>query len=742
MQGWTLPPQGARLELPDASSSPQPSVITTADIRKLLFKRKWVVLFATLVGLGIGLYHAETTTPEYEATSRINIDIGRSTNIGIENLIQQNDTLAEPDEELQTQAQIMRSETVALTAFNMLDLYHKRPFSSIFEKQPYNGQLTPSQRAGVVSMFQGATQITVVPDTGLVDVRFQNPDPQVAMNAANAIVNAYMERDLQSRFEGTTRISSWLAQQLSGLKKQVESNQKTLSDYIQKHNIAPVDSQGGNLVTDSLETVNQQLAEAKADRIVKEARYKMAQTRNPELLVSVAPGTILSSLRQQQADLMVQETQLRSKFGPQYPKLQELDKQLASLQKEVDAEINNLTARFAEEYSTAQQTEDLMQSRLDALEKSAYQENESAAQFDILKHNTEASADLYDALELKLQEAGITAGLNSNSVDVIDRATLPLFPMLPVKRNDVLFGFLGGLAGGVILAFLIDTMDDTLRTSEEAEAVAHLPTLAVVPHFALKKDAAAIAQRDGTGILPDVVSYLEPQSIGAESFRTLRSAVLLSAVDRVPKVLLITSSLAGEGKSTLASNLAISFAQRGEKVLLVDTDLRRGTTHLKFGLPNRNGLSTVLAKEAGADSYEHPLPDLPGLTVLPRGPIAPNPGEMLASRAMEDLLRQWRANYDRVIMDTSPVLAVADSLSLATQVDGVVILARSGVTRKKALLRTRELLRRAGAHISGTVINDVNLRLENYYMYSRGYGYRYGYKNNYGAGYGASDGEV
>jgi polysaccharide biosynthesis transport protein len=733
MQGWTTPPQKAQAEIPAVSLAPQPSVVTPADLRKMLFKRKWIILVSVLIGIGIAVYHVETTVPEYEAVSRINIDLSRSTNIGVEDLIQQNNEFTDQDEVIQTQAQIMRSETVAMEAINMLNLYNKRPFSEVFQDHPYNGQLTAAQRAAIVGIFQGATKITPLPGTGLIDVSFQSPDPEVAMNAANAVVDAYMQRDLQSRYQGTTRISNWLALQLTGLKKQVEVNQKALSDYAQKHNLLPTDSEGGNLITDDLSTVNQQLAEAKADRIVKEARYQMAQTRNPELLISVAPGTILASLRQQQADLMVQAAQLKSKFGPQYPKLREINKQLASVQADVDTEINNLTNRFAEEYNAALQTEQLMQSRLDALKQDAYQENSSSAQFDILKHDAEASADLYDALELKLKEAGVTAGLSSTTVDIIDRATIPLVPVLPTKRSDLLFGFIGGLMGGIAVAFVLESLDDTLRTSEETEAISQLPTLAVVPHFAMKKEAAGTSRTDGPNVLPDMVSYLDPQSVGAEGYRTLRSAVLLSAADRKPQVLLITSSFAEEGKSTTSANLAISFAQRQERVLLVDTDLRRGTTHLKFGLPNRSGLSSTLAGESGEEAYVHPIPELPTFTVLPRGPIPPNPGEMLASHSMEELLSRWRKDYDRVILDSSPVLAVSDSLGLATLADGVLILVRSGVTRKKALLRTRELLRRSGGHILGTVINDVNLRLENYY-YARRYGY------NYGAGYGASDG--
>ncbi len=738
MQGSTVPPQGAQPGTPVVSPSPQQLVVTPADLRKLIFKRRWIILAATLIGIAIAVYHIVATIPQYEATSRINLDLGRSTDIGIEGVIQQNSGyFEEPDTTLQTQVQIMRSRTVALNAIDILNHDPSKPLSQVLARQHEKPPLTSQQQEEFVGMFQGATKINEVPNTSLINVNFQDADPVLAMKAANAIVNAYIQRNLESRFEGTKRISDWLSTQLTGLQSNVESSQKELSDYVQKHNIVATGVEGESLMTDNLSTVNGQLAEAQADRIVKEARYKMALTRNPELLVSVAPGTILSSLREQQADLMVQSAELRSKFGPQYPKVRELEKQQASVQADIDTEINNLTKRFAEEYNTAVKTQDLLQSRLDALKQEAYRENASAARYDILKHSAESAAELYDALQLKLQEAGITAGLNSNNVDIIDPATMPVSPVLPQKRSDLMSGIFGGLAAGLILAFMLETLDDTLRTSEETETITHLPTLAVVPHFPLAKDALGLQQKGKSKVLPDVVSYLDPQSIGAEAFRTLRSTILLSSVDRESKILLVTSSFAEEGKSTVAANLAISFAQRDEKVLLVDTDLRRGTTHLKFGLSNRSGLSAVLARESGKEAYEHPLPDLPGLTVLSRGPIAPNPGEMLASHAMETLLNQWRSDYDRVVLDSSPVLAVADALSLASHADNALLLVRAGLTRKKALLRAKELLRRASARITGTIVNDVDLRLENYYTYSKRYGYSY--KSNYGAGYGATD---
>ncbi len=747
LPNWALSPQGSQqAAISGAGPSPEAAVITPGDFRKILFKRKWIIIIAVLLGLAISTYYIVTTIPQFEAVARIHIDLSRSTNIGVEDLIEQKlGAGGDSAEKLQTEIQIMQSESVVMEVFNSLDLYRKKPFSEMFKEHPYTGQLSPQQRYKLIHEFLGATKVTVLPNTEVVEVHFQNEDPTVAMNVANSIVDSYLDRDLRSRFEGTMRVSNWLSQQLAALKRQVEDSQKSLAEFQKKNNLVTTDAEGGNLVTESLRTVNQQLAEAEADRIVKEARYKMALTRNPDLLVSVSPGTVLGSLRSQQADLLVQSAQLKSKFGPDYPKVREMDKQLASVQSDIDTEINSLTKRFTEEYNAAVQTEALMHNRLDSTKQEAFRENESAAQYDILKHGAESASELYDALQMKLKEAGITAGLNSNDIDIIDRASIPPFPVLPKKRSAVLFGLLGGLFAGIALAFFFESLDDTVRTSDDAEAIAQLPTLVVIPHFVPmgrkgSAQAGTIEQQRLLKVSPDLVSYVDPGSLAAEGYRTLRSSILLSAVDHEPKLLLITSSFAAEGKSTSAANLAVSFAQRSARVLLVDTDLRKGTLHMKFRLSNRAGLSTLLARESGSEAYEHPLPDLPNLTVLSRGPIAPNPGEMLASRMMEDMIAQWRSEYEHIIFDSSPVLAVADTLSLAPQADATLILVRSGVTRKKALLRVREQLRRASARVLGTLINDVDLRLENYYTYSKRYDY--GYKSNYGAGYGVNhDGE-
>ncbi len=726
--------------------APEQAIITPSDVRKVLIKRKWLILAGIVVGLAFAAVYILTTIPQYEAAALIDVNEGKQSNIGITDLVQEEQGGLEASlVRIATEIAIMQSDTVSLAVIDSLDLYHKEPFAQVFVRTPYKGTLTPGQRLDILAIFKGSTKITTKPGTDLVQVSFRNQSPTVAAAVANMIVDRYMDRSLRVRYEGTERISNWLAKQLDNLKQQATESQDALARYQKENNLIGVDSNGSgeDLVVDNLRIANQQLSEAQADRVVKEARYRMAMTRNPELLLSVAPSATLSQLQQQEAALTVQQAQLQSKFGPAWPRLREIQSSLTQVRKDIDSEITTMQRRFEAEYNTAVSTENLLKGRLEDAKQQAYQQNRTSAEYQILRHGADSASDLYDALQTRLKEAGVTAGLNANQIDVVDHATTPALPVFPVKRNDAGIGLGAGLVLGLALALFAETIDDTIRTSDDAESVTGLPALAVIPHFdpAQKKvvaapgTPAAEAERERMArVSPDLISYTEPQSYVSEGFRTLRSSILLSAVDRDPKLLLMTSSFATEGKSTCAANLAISFARRSARVLLVDTDLRKGTLHMKFRTSNRFGLSTMLIREGEGSGYERPLPDLPNLTLVTRGPVTVNPGEALASRSMEELLQRWRAEYDHIILDTSPVLAVADTLSLAPQVDGCFILVRSGVTRKKALLRVREQMRRVNARVQGIIVNDVDLRLENYYTYSKRY--NYSYNSTYGAGYG------
>jgi len=534
------------------------------------------------------------------------------------------------------------------------------------------------------------------------------------------VAELYMQRNFQTRYEGAVQVSNWLAKQMDELQTKAVEAQKKLAEFQKQNNILGAD-ENDNIVTDRLKLLNQQVTEAEADRIVKEARHRMAETGNPELIASSSPN--LQILRSQEAELKAQIAQMGAKFGSGYPKLQELQVRLTKLDASIAAEIRNTGKRLEDDYLSAAKTESLLRNQFNEQKNAAYQLNEHAVQYSVLKHEVETSSELYDTLQQKLKVAGVTAGLNSSYISVVDRAEVPDTPVEPKVRVNLVLGFFGGLVTGLLLAFFVESIDDTVSSSSELESFIALPVLCSIPfsHSIIhSKIEGGEADKD---IPTGPILLNNPRSAAAEAFRGLRTSLLLSSPDRQPKVIAIVSSLAGEGKTTVSVNLAISFAQRGETVLLIDADLRRSTIHSQFGLPpSRFGLSTILTQGANDRAIITPLEALPALTLLPAGPHPPNPAELLGSKRMVEVLKSFATQYDRVILDTPPVLSVADSLSLANLADAVVLVVRSGTARKKAVLRVRDLLQRTNSNVVGIVFNCVDLRLEQYY-YAHGANY-------------------
>lgn len=417
--------------------------------------------------------------------------------------------------------------------------------------------------------------------------------------------------------------------------------------------------------------------------------------------------------------------------------------QIARIQAQIDAETTLARRQIHSEFQGALGVEDALRKRLGAQEDAAYKLNEGVAQYAILRNQAELTRDLYDTLQIKLKEAMVTAGLSAASITVVDAAQTPYLPAAPRKQLSVLMGLVGGLLAGCVVAFLIESIDDRLQTSDEVENVAMLPSLAAIPHLANESDKHRRRRRkkqpESTKSRLDqqLISLRDSKSTSAEAYRNLRSSLLLSSIDTPPRVIVVTSAFPEEGKTTTAVNCAIVLAQRGDKVLLVDADLRRGSLGAVFGLPMRGvGLTTVLANPAAHHEIAVPLPELPSLHVLPTGMRPPNPAEMLSSARMEEQLHQWAQEYDRIVLDTAPLLSVSDTRAMTVFADSVVLVTRAGMTRKRALVKVRDLLLRINAPIAGVVVNDVDVRLENFYTYRYGmYGYGYGYGGRYGTPY-------
>ena len=710
--------------------------LSLTDIGRILLKWKWLILASLLVCVLLGYMYSKTRVPLFEGTATIDLNPSQ-TNMGLSDLIQE--SLSSEDVRIPTEVARMQSNLVVFYTIKELALQHRGPFAKAFDHMPPDAGVEafpPAQLQMMIGSVRGSLRVSAVTGTDIIAIDYRDPRPQVAKDVPNTIVEVYLKRNLDDHMEGTGRVTRWLATEMEGLKQQATDAQARLGRYQREHNLieigpasGPNGGQTDSLELDRLRINNEQVATAQADRIVREAKLRLAESNDPDLVASVAPSSTLMSLRAELLSLTAQYSQLTTRYGSNFPRVRELRNQIASVQNQIDIEMRNVQQRIREEYNNSTHTLNLMQTQVDKQMEAAYKLNESAAQYALLRQDAESSRELYDQLQLKLKESNLAAGLNTASVTVIDEALLPLGPVSPDVRTNVMIAAALGLLLGVLGAFILDSLDDTLRTTDDVELFSGLLSIGAIPHF----------QSSGKGSRPDdvgeepgerrrLISITAPASPTAEAYRALRSSILLSAIDNPLRTLVITSAFMSEGKSTLSANIAVMLAQRGERVLIVDADLRRSTLHLLFGLRRpAQGLTNLLSRQTDESVILHPVSQVPSLAYLPAGAVPPNPAELLASHRMAEMMRQWSEQYDRVIIDTAPILAVSDSLAPAARADSVLLVVRAGVTRKKALMRTREMLRRVNAHLLGAVVNDIDMRKDSYYDYSGPYTYGYGY---------------
>ena len=712
---------------------------TLADSWFTVWKRRRVMALFTLATLLLVSLFTFLKKPVYESVAQIQYDSTKSGSLGLEEMISQTFSSGDADQHLQTQAKILESDTVAMAVIKRLDLAHKEEFTGkldgaekIDTKDPM--EMTPKQRDHLLLIFHGSAKVAILPKTQIIEIRVRSTDRALATDMVNTIVDAYLEWNFQSHYQGTIQVSNWLSKQMEELKSVALGAQRKLADFQQQHDIIGTD-ENDNIVLDKLKQLNEQLTNADADRMLKEARYRLAQTENPELIAAVIPGTTLQVLRSQEADLKAQLAQVDSKYGSGYPKVRELKSQVARMDASIQEEISNVGQRLREEYRAADKTEQLVRGQFEAQKQEAFKLNRNAAEFAILKHQVESSQGLSDSLELKLKEAMVSAGLASANINIVDRGKVPDEAVFPKKKIFLSCGLLLGLFGGLMLAFALESLDDTITTSDQIESWAGLPALASIPCVLGEgRHSRALADKVSTNGF-DLVTLKRPQSNVAEAYRSLRSSLLLSNVDQTPKVIVISSGFPSEGKTMTSSNCAITLAQRGVRVLLVDGDLRRSSIHKRFGLGQETGLTTLLAGTSGDECIKTPIAELPTLSVLVAGPRPPAPSEMLSSLRMQEVLKKWSVEYDHIVFDTSPIFPVADALVLAAQADAVLLVVRAGVTRKKALQRMKEVLSRVNARITGVVLNASDLKLEHYYSGPYHYGFKTGYYKNSYEGY-------
>jgi capsular exopolysaccharide synthesis family protein len=705
---------------------------------RILKKRRWTVIATAAIIFTLAVITTLRTTPLYQATSKVAIFPETPNVLGFKNL---EDTASDfqYDVALETQAAILRSDALAMEVIRAMRLDEDPRFSSVPRRrtgdsiQESSMQPDPAAISGLLGRFHGGLSIQLIPNSRLVQITYTDPDPRLATEIVNTLVRTFTEQNFKTKYEAVTQTSDWLNTEIDDLRLKVQTSEEKLVRYQKDHSILGVDEKQ-NIVTAKLDELNRELAAAEMDRIQKESNYKLATSGDPTAFVKPSregENTMIEKLREKQADLDTQRAQLTTQFGTGYPKVTELNNQLKQIDKEVTTEKARMQEQIREEYLAALQRENLLITAFNEQKQEANRLNESAIEYSVLKRDAEANRQLYQDLLQRLKEAGVSAGLRSSNIRVVDVARTPTFPIKPNVPRNIEFGLMLGLLFGVGLAFVMESLDTSIRSMDEISAISSFPALGTIPlqmsgngssHKRLKSASIAPEASDA----PALITYSRPRSEAAEAYRSLRTSILLSSYGAPPKVIVITSAVPQEGKTTISANSALVLAQRGGRVLLIDADLRRPGVDKLFGFRSRGGLSTIIS---GSDKFEDvifPFPELPNLYILPAGPIPPHPAELLGSAVMKEHLVRWRDQFDHVIIDTPPCLSVTDAVVLSPQADRIILVARAGKTTKLVLRRACDLLAQVNARVMGIVLNALNMHTaEGYYYYGGRYSDHY-----------------
>src|SRR6202142_2870143 len=650
---------------------------TLREYLRVLIKRKWLVIGCIVGIFAIVAIASLRQTPVYEAVGQIVVNKADSNVITFKDSMPVVDYYDQSD--LDTEVRILQSDLLALQVVRQLNLDKRPEFGGHPEQKQPNLVADPIQSdsnrtSALLGAFRGNLHVTLIPNTRIIEIHYNSTDPQLAASSVNTLAATYVEQNFKTKFESTMQASDWLSKQLVDLQMKVETSQEKLVRYQKEHEILGTDEKT-NIITEKLGELNKEMTMAESDRMQKEAVYRQTQSNDPEMVAAAivadsvgggggAGGKLLDKLREQQANLGIQVAELSSQFGPSYPKVVQLNNQLKEIDRQLQSEINKAVDHLRGEYLAALQRENMLRDSFEKQKQEANKLNESAIEYTLLKRDVESNRTLYEGLLEKLKEAGVTAGLRSNNFRIINAARVPTAPSEPNIPRNLTFALALGVISGVGLAFLLENMDNTVRTPEQAQAISGLPSLGMIPLGSKSNSRGVAGARlalTSSKEAVELVTQARPQSQMAESYRALRTSLLLSNLGAPPKVIMVTSALPQEGKTTTSINVAVVLAQKGIRVLLIDADLRGPSIHKTLGMGPRRGLSNVLT---GSKTLEQAITRstiLPNLYVLPAGTPPPDPAELLASTNMRDVLAELRDKYDHIVVDTPPTLSVTDA---------------------------------------------------------------------------------
>jgi polysaccharide biosynthesis transport protein len=694
---------------------------------RVLVRRRWTVAGVFAAAVLATLVATVRQTPIYAATASIIIDLSAPkvlNNKDVQEVVETGTSgYWSSKEYFETQYKVLTSRAVAQRVIEKLQLAKDLRFlglDHLKDEAKIAEELALLDPAGEL---QDRLSVIPVKDSRVVRIQLEDRDPKWAATLANAVADAYIAESLSVRSTTTQSASDWLEQQLADLETKLAGSADALFKFKQEHDIVSTS-------WEDRQSIQSQSMVAINDALTKERIHKaQLQARNEEMRRAVenladdplSDGTLLSSLNSAVPELKVRYLEAKvecadvaAKYLENHPKVEACAAKIAAAKTNLDREVRGTLNAADREYQASIQTERKLEKLLGQAKADSFGLNQFEKEYLELKRSHDNNQRLYEMVLSRLKETAVTGMLQMSNVRVLDRAEPPDRPVKPRPIRNLALAVLLGLAGGVGLAFLLETLDTTVSTREQVEERLGVPFLGIIPSIAESPE----------GGKRELAVTAAPQSAAAECLRSIRTNLLFMSPEKPLRTILVTSSGPSEGKTTTAAALAETMAGGGSRVLLVDADMRRPRVHKVFGLQSGGaGLSSLIVGEGTLPAAIVPS-GVPNLDVLPCGPVPPNPAELLHTSAFAALLDDMARRYDRVVIDSPPAGVVADAVVISTQVDGTLLVLKAGQTSRDAAQRTARSLRDVKARVFGAVLNDLDLedrRYGGYYYYRSGY---------------------
>ena len=724
------------------------------DIRRyyqVLLKRKWLITTIVATVLLLVAVQSFTTTPLYRATARVQIDPESANVLPYKDVYESDERYASTAIYFQTQLEILQSRALARRVVDRLNLANdprfnepisqglvmsqlnwiKKSVSSLMPRQTDDDNGLAAADAGgageenrqAIDTLLDRLDVAEVPNSRIVEISWVAPNSRLAAAVADTMAEEYIEQNLQTKFEANTRANEFLKKQLQEMKGKVEKSEQELVKYARENNIVNIGPDRGSIVLQTLEDLNRQMTTVEGDLIGKTADYQAVKDATPENFPQSLRTPSISLLEERLSGLEQNLASLSAQFGNEWPAVIQVRQQIREVEKQLLREKKETINRVRSEYQVAVNRREMLKRALNRQTAEANQLNQDSIQYNILQREVDTNRQLYEGLLQRLKETGISAGMRTSNIHIVDHPERPDVPYAPQRAADLAMGFGVGLFIAIGLAFLMEYLDNTLKTPEEIEQSLGLPSLGVIPTMSDLPAGTSrlLASRNENGSSSDLPARISPARFRVwEAYRSLRTSILLSHSGKPPKVIMVTSSVPGEGKTTTVANTGIVLAQTGARTLLIDLDMRKPALANTFGYHGNQGVSAYLSGNADLSSQIRQT-NYPNLFLLPAGFRPPNPAELIGSERMETALRLLGDYFKYILIDSPPILSVTDGLLLSPHVDGVVLVIKGGATPKEAARKAANHLESVGARILGALINNVDMDAPEYSYYYRHY---------------------